>query len=178
MRVVLYFEFTLLCYVCWKKLSPVHVWVCLHAIFVNLQKLLQRGQERDQFLAEMSQRADSDHVLELRQTIQIMQEKLDERQGEAFRPFKSPRWIFKVRVHGGHIFDSVLSEQKLSCPGETVTIVRKTIHSPRKQLLSWRRSWHRKLKHWTKHWRGKTNWRSVSWKHLLYIQYWDIICWS
>ncbi|XP_072227758.1 uncharacterized protein [Leuresthes tenuis] len=45
-----------------------------------INKLLQRGQERDQFLAEMSQRADSDHVLELRQTIQIMQEKLDERQ--------------------------------------------------------------------------------------------------
>ncbi|XP_075312442.1 CDK5 regulatory subunit-associated protein 2 isoform X4 [Odontesthes bonariensis] len=45
-----------------------------------INKLLQSGQDRDQFLAEMSQRADSDHVLELRQTIQIMQEKLDERQ--------------------------------------------------------------------------------------------------
>lgn len=55
--------------------------------FVILQKLLQRGQERDQFLAETRQREEPDHVLELRQTIQIMQEKLDEREGEAFRPF-------------------------------------------------------------------------------------------
>lgn len=50
--------------------------------FVKLQKLLQRGQERDQFLAQMSHKVESDHVLELRQTIQIMQEKLDEREGE------------------------------------------------------------------------------------------------
>uniref|UniRef100_A0A3B3Z2U9 Uncharacterized protein n=1 Tax=Poecilia mexicana TaxID=48701 RepID=A0A3B3Z2U9_9TELE len=45
-----------------------------------IDKLLQRGQERDKFLAEISQKADGDHVLELRQTIQIMQEKLDERE--------------------------------------------------------------------------------------------------
>ncbi|MEQ2190659.1 hypothetical protein XENOCAPTIV_004297 [Xenoophorus captivus] len=45
-----------------------------------LKKLLQRGQERDRFLAEMSQKAEADHVLELRQTIQIMQEKLDDRE--------------------------------------------------------------------------------------------------
>ncbi|XP_041825262.1 CDK5 regulatory subunit-associated protein 2 isoform X3 [Melanotaenia boesemani] len=50
-----------------------------------INKLLQRGQERDQFLAEMSQRVESDHVLELRQTIQIMQEKLDEREAELSR---------------------------------------------------------------------------------------------
>uniref|UniRef100_A0A3B5KW42 CDK5 regulatory subunit associated protein 2 n=1 Tax=Xiphophorus couchianus TaxID=32473 RepID=A0A3B5KW42_9TELE len=47
---------------------------------IDLQKLLQRGQERDKFLAEMSQKVDGDHMLELRQTIQIMQEKLEERE--------------------------------------------------------------------------------------------------
>lgn len=52
-----------------------------------LQKLLQRGQERDKFLAEVRQREEPDHVLELKQTIQIMQEKLDEREGEAFCTF-------------------------------------------------------------------------------------------
>lgn len=56
-------------------------------IFVILQKLLQHGQERDHFLAEMRQKEEQDHVLELRQTIQIMQEKLDEREGKAFTPF-------------------------------------------------------------------------------------------
>ncbi|XP_059214660.1 CDK5 regulatory subunit-associated protein 2 isoform X2 [Centropristis striata] len=50
-----------------------------------INKLLQRGQERDQFLAEMRQKEGSDHVLELRQTIQIMQEKLDEREAELSR---------------------------------------------------------------------------------------------
>lgn len=50
---------------------------------MNVQKLLQRGQDRDQFLAQMSQKTEHDHVLELKQTIQIMQEKLDGREGEA-----------------------------------------------------------------------------------------------
>ncbi|CAI5667291.1 unnamed protein product [Oreochromis niloticus] len=50
-----------------------------------INKLLQRGQERDQFLAEMRQKAEPDQVLELRQTIQIMQEKLDEREAELSR---------------------------------------------------------------------------------------------
>uniref|UniRef100_A0A8P4G5A3 CDK5 regulatory subunit-associated protein 2 n=1 Tax=Dicentrarchus labrax TaxID=13489 RepID=A0A8P4G5A3_DICLA len=50
-----------------------------------INKLLQRGQERDQFLAEMRQREEPEHVLELRQTIQIMQEKLDEREAELSR---------------------------------------------------------------------------------------------
>ncbi|XP_047228374.1 CDK5 regulatory subunit-associated protein 2 isoform X4 [Girardinichthys multiradiatus] len=50
-----------------------------------IDKLLQRGQERDRFLAEMSQNAEADHVLELRQTIQIMQEKLDDREAELSR---------------------------------------------------------------------------------------------
>ncbi|XP_041815479.1 CDK5 regulatory subunit-associated protein 2 isoform X3 [Chelmon rostratus] len=50
-----------------------------------INKLLQCGQERDQFLAEMRQKEEPDHVLELRQTIQIMQEKLDEREAELSR---------------------------------------------------------------------------------------------
>ncbi|KAM9306675.1 CDK5 regulatory subunit-associated protein 2 isoform 3-T3 [Pholidichthys leucotaenia] len=51
----------------------------------SLINLLQRGQERDQFLAEMRQKEEPAHVLELRQTIQIMQEKLDEREAELSR---------------------------------------------------------------------------------------------
>ncbi|KAK2819336.1 hypothetical protein Q5P01_024897 [Channa striata] len=47
-----------------------------------INKLLQSGQERDQFLPEVRQKEDSDRVLELRQTIQIMQEKLDEKEAE------------------------------------------------------------------------------------------------
>ncbi|XP_047425112.1 CDK5 regulatory subunit-associated protein 2 isoform X3 [Mugil cephalus] len=50
-----------------------------------INKLLQRGQERDQFLLEIRQKAEPDQVLELRQTIQIMQEKLDEREAELSR---------------------------------------------------------------------------------------------
>ncbi|XP_026211663.1 CDK5 regulatory subunit-associated protein 2 isoform X3 [Anabas testudineus] len=50
-----------------------------------INKLLQCGQERDKFLAEMGHKDESDHVLELRQTIQIMQEKLDEREAELSR---------------------------------------------------------------------------------------------
>ncbi|XP_008298824.1 CDK5 regulatory subunit-associated protein 2 isoform X2 [Stegastes partitus] len=50
-----------------------------------INKLLQRGQERDQFLAEVRQKAELDHVVELRQTIQIMQEKLDDREAELSR---------------------------------------------------------------------------------------------
>ncbi|KAM6975679.1 LOW QUALITY PROTEIN: CDK5 regulatory subunit-associated protein 2 [Tautogolabrus adspersus] len=50
-----------------------------------INKLLQRGQERDQYLAEMRQKEEPDHVLELRQTIQIMQEKLDEKEVELSR---------------------------------------------------------------------------------------------
>ncbi|XP_075944652.1 CDK5 regulatory subunit-associated protein 2 isoform X4 [Anarhichas minor] len=50
-----------------------------------INKLLQRGQERDQFLAEMRQKEEPNHVLELRQTIQIMQEKMDEKEAELSR---------------------------------------------------------------------------------------------
>uniref|UniRef100_A0A3B4UP97 CDK5 regulatory subunit associated protein 2 n=1 Tax=Seriola dumerili TaxID=41447 RepID=A0A3B4UP97_SERDU len=50
-----------------------------------INKLLQRGQERDQFLAEMRQKEEPDHVLELRQTIKVMQEKLDETEVELSR---------------------------------------------------------------------------------------------
>ncbi|XP_074545949.1 CDK5 regulatory subunit-associated protein 2 isoform X2 [Halichoeres trimaculatus] len=48
-----------------------------------INKLLQRGQERDQYLAETRQK--EDHVLELRHTIQIMQEKLDDKDAEITR---------------------------------------------------------------------------------------------
>lgn len=47
-----------------------------------ITKLLQQGQERDHYLSEMRQRSESDHVLELRHTVQIMQEKLDEKEAE------------------------------------------------------------------------------------------------
>ncbi|XP_068562793.1 CDK5 regulatory subunit-associated protein 2 isoform X3 [Cebidichthys violaceus] len=50
-----------------------------------INKLLQRGQERDQFLSEMRQKEEPDHVLELRQTIQIMQHKMDEKEAELSR---------------------------------------------------------------------------------------------
>lgn len=55
-----------------------HIFFALISI---LQKLLQRGQERDQFLADL-RKAEGPDVLECRQTIQIMQEKLDDREGE------------------------------------------------------------------------------------------------
>ena len=71
-----------------------------------LQKLLQRGQERDKFLAEVRQREEPDHVLELKQTIQIMQEKLDEREGEAFCTFKPSHWLF-ISQSVGPTFDSI-----------------------------------------------------------------------
>ncbi|TWW66400.1 CDK5 regulatory subunit-associated protein 2 [Takifugu flavidus] len=45
-----------------------------------INKLLHRGQDREQFLADMQK--DPDHVLELKHTIQIMQEHLDERDAE------------------------------------------------------------------------------------------------
>ncbi|XP_068608728.1 CDK5 regulatory subunit-associated protein 2 [Brachionichthys hirsutus] len=50
-----------------------------------IDKLLQRGQDRDRFLAEMRQKEEPGQVLELRQTIRIMQEKLDERETELSR---------------------------------------------------------------------------------------------
>ncbi|XP_078127487.1 CDK5 regulatory subunit-associated protein 2 isoform X3 [Sander vitreus] len=50
-----------------------------------INKLLQHGQERDQFLPEMRQKEEADQVLELRQTIQIMQEKLDEKEANLSR---------------------------------------------------------------------------------------------
>ncbi|XP_028274258.1 CDK5 regulatory subunit-associated protein 2 isoform X2 [Parambassis ranga] len=50
-----------------------------------INKLLQRGQERDQFLAEMRQKGEPDLVLELRQNIQVLQERLDEKEVELSR---------------------------------------------------------------------------------------------
>ncbi|XP_055731187.1 CDK5 regulatory subunit-associated protein 2 isoform X4 [Salvelinus fontinalis] len=46
-------------------------------------KLLERGRERDQFLAELRQKEpEPSQVLELRQTIQLLQERLEEREGD------------------------------------------------------------------------------------------------
>ncbi|KAM3874007.1 CDK5 regulatory subunit-associated protein 2 [Diretmus argenteus] len=50
-----------------------------------INKLLERGQERDQFLAELRQKEEPNPVLELRHTIQILQERLDEREVELSR---------------------------------------------------------------------------------------------
>ncbi|XP_032395606.1 CDK5 regulatory subunit-associated protein 2 isoform X2 [Etheostoma spectabile] len=50
-----------------------------------INKLLQRGQERDPFLAEMRQKEEADQMFELRQTIQIMQEKMDEKEANLSR---------------------------------------------------------------------------------------------
>ncbi|XP_063746348.1 CDK5 regulatory subunit-associated protein 2 isoform X3 [Eleginops maclovinus] len=50
-----------------------------------ISKLLQRGQEMDQFVVDLRQKEGSEHLLELRQTIQIMQEKMDEREAELSR---------------------------------------------------------------------------------------------
>ncbi|KAM9841643.1 CDK5 regulatory subunit-associated protein 2 [Aulostomus maculatus] len=50
-----------------------------------INKLLQRGQERDHILSEMKQKEEPAHMLELRQTIQIMQEKLEKRDAELSR---------------------------------------------------------------------------------------------
>ncbi|KAM9518552.1 CDK5 regulatory subunit-associated protein 2 isoform 9-T10 [Salvelinus alpinus] len=46
-------------------------------------KLLERGRERDQFLAELRQKEPvPSQVLELRQTVQLLQERLEEREGD------------------------------------------------------------------------------------------------
>uniref|UniRef100_A0A8C5DDG4 CDK5 regulatory subunit associated protein 2 n=1 Tax=Gouania willdenowi TaxID=441366 RepID=A0A8C5DDG4_GOUWI len=50
-----------------------------------INKLVQRGQDRDQALAEMRKQTGPDQVLELQQTIQIMQQKLDEKEDELSR---------------------------------------------------------------------------------------------
>ncbi|TKS84792.1 CDK5 regulatory subunit-associated protein 2 [Collichthys lucidus] len=50
-----------------------------------IDKLLQRGQERDQFLTEIRQKGEPDHVLELRQTIPFTQETLGEMEAELSR---------------------------------------------------------------------------------------------
>ncbi|XP_041753568.2 CDK5 regulatory subunit-associated protein 2 isoform X3 [Coregonus clupeaformis] len=48
-----------------------------------INKLLERGQERDQFLAELRQKEPApSQVLELRQTIKVLQERLDEWEGD------------------------------------------------------------------------------------------------
>ncbi|XP_034753076.1 myomegalin-like isoform X5 [Etheostoma cragini] len=50
-----------------------------------INKLLQRGQERDPFLAEKKQKEEAEQMFELRQTIQIMQEKMDEKEANLSR---------------------------------------------------------------------------------------------
>ncbi|KAL3042066.1 hypothetical protein OYC64_020090 [Pagothenia borchgrevinki] len=47
-----------------------------------INKLLQRGQEMDQFVVDLRQKEESEHVLDLRHTIQIMQEKMVDREAE------------------------------------------------------------------------------------------------
>uniref|UniRef100_A0A8C7TBR4 Uncharacterized protein n=1 Tax=Oncorhynchus mykiss TaxID=8022 RepID=A0A8C7TBR4_ONCMY len=48
-----------------------------------INKLLERGQERDQFLAELGQKEPAPpQVMEIRQTIKVLQERLEEREGE------------------------------------------------------------------------------------------------
>ncbi|XP_055010194.1 CDK5 regulatory subunit-associated protein 2 isoform X3 [Boleophthalmus pectinirostris] len=47
-----------------------------------ITKLLQQAKDRDQYSNEIRQKEESAHVLELRHTIQIMQEKLDEKEAE------------------------------------------------------------------------------------------------
>uniref|UniRef100_A0A674DZN6 CDK5 regulatory subunit associated protein 2 n=1 Tax=Salmo trutta TaxID=8032 RepID=A0A674DZN6_SALTR len=48
-----------------------------------INKLLERGQERDQFLAELGQKEPAPpEVMESRQTIKVLQERLEEREGE------------------------------------------------------------------------------------------------
>lgn len=69
-------------------------WLNVLFVFLILQRLLLRGQERDEFVFEMRQKEEPDHVLELRQTIQIMQEKLEEREGEAFMVLTPLHWGF------------------------------------------------------------------------------------
>ncbi|KAJ3598439.1 hypothetical protein NHX12_001949 [Muraenolepis orangiensis] len=47
-----------------------------------IKKLLERDQDRDGFLAEPRLKEDSNHVLELRHTVQILQGRLEEREAE------------------------------------------------------------------------------------------------
>lgn len=107
---------------------------------LNVQKLLQRGQERDRFLAEMSQKAEADHVLELRQTIQIMQEKLDEREGEILCPLNPPcAYLRLVYVSSAFDFPFVSFEAELSRRNseehqENIPLSKKTVVVLKKEL--------------------------------------------
>lgn len=57
-------------------------------------------------MADMRKKEEPDRVLELRQTIQIMQEKLDEREGEDFKTFKPLLWIFITQIKCRPYIDS------------------------------------------------------------------------
>lgn len=96
------------------------------------QKLLQRGQERDQFLADL-RKAEGPDVVECRQTIQIMQEKLDEREGE------SPKSGFMCVLARAGLADAerrFCPRPQLNCPGETAKTTWRTLLSPRKRMSS------------------------------------------
>ena len=102
-----------------------------------MQKLLQRGQEMDQFVVDLRQKEESEHVLELRHTIQIMQEKMVDREGEALDiKTSSSQEYLSVRVHLGPIFVSILFSLKLSCPGGTLGIIWRMFCIPRRQSSS------------------------------------------
>lgn len=68
-------------------------------MFCAQQKLLERGQEKDRILLEVkSGEAPPPQVLELRQTIQVLQEQLNEREGENVTVSKQ-----KTRLEQNHI---------------------------------------------------------------------------
>ncbi|KAM9820920.1 LOW QUALITY PROTEIN: CDK5 regulatory subunit-associated protein 2 [Neosynchiropus ocellatus] len=81
-----------------------------------INKLLERGQERDQYLAEMKQRGESEKVLELRQTIQVMQERLEHSEAEL------SRWI-----SGDHV-------QHVSLQNKTVVLLKTELEQKTEEL--------------------------------------------
>lgn len=110
--------------------------------FVNWQKLLQRGQERDQFLAEMKQKEEPDHSLELRQTIQILQERLKEREGVALRILKPLIGYLYVGLYVGPTCNPLslytkaeLSRRNSDDNAENIPHSKKTIVILKKELV-------------------------------------------
>jgi hypothetical protein len=67
-------------------------------VIVILQELMERGQNTDGFLAEPRIKEESDHVLELKHTVQILKERLIEREGKTSKSHKdSPEEYFYLR---------------------------------------------------------------------------------
>ncbi|KAM8871347.1 CDK5 regulatory subunit-associated protein 2 [Synchiropus picturatus] len=81
-----------------------------------INKLLERGQERDQYLAEMKQLDESEKVLELRRSIQIMQERLEHSEAEL------SRWI-----SGDHV-------QNVSLQNKTVVLLKTELEQKTEEL--------------------------------------------